>query len=140
MLIYKAFGWVQHLQNLTFPDLNLIKNPNTLTRMPPTQYILSGGIRPATKLKGTQGTQGDPWEPNGPKGTQGSQGPNRDPRDPKGQGDGALWGLFRSHFEWKAISNERSFSKIFWVGGMRVSVLGLTPFKQTFPRVAASRW
>ena len=25
MLIYKAFGWVQHLQNLTFSDLNSIK-------------------------------------------------------------------------------------------------------------------
>ena len=27
MLIYKAFRWVQHLQNLTFSDLNPIKNP-----------------------------------------------------------------------------------------------------------------
>ena len=26
MLIYKAFGWVQPIQNLTFSDLNLIKN------------------------------------------------------------------------------------------------------------------
>ena len=97
------------------------KNPYTLTRMPPTQCVLSGEIRFATKLlrrpyvvstrcrslgpKGTPGTQG----PGGRKGTQG------DPRGPKGAfgalggewAHGALWGLFRSHFEWKVISNGR---------------------------------
>ena len=86
-----------------------MKNPNTLKRMPPTQCILSGGIR-STKLSrrpyvastrcrslggGPKEAQGNPraspkepkgpdgtqGDPKGPKGTNGTQG---DPRGPKG--------------------------------------------------------
>ena len=90
------------------------KNPYTLTRMPPTQYTVSGEIRSATKLPrrlfvdstgcrslgGTQGRgqgdprgtpkgpKGNPKDPRGPKGNQGTQRTQRDPRGIKGtQGD-----------------------------------------------------
>ena len=90
---------ILRFQSVHFP-IKIPLNPNTLKRMPPTQCILSGGIR-STKLsrrpyvastrcrslggEGPKGTQGTRWDPRAPKETQGDQG---DPRGPKGtQGD-----------------------------------------------------
>ena len=78
--------------------------------MPPTQCILSGGIRSATKLsrrpsvtstrrRSLGETPGNPGGPRGPKGTQGIQGTQG------GMGPWDPLGLFRSHSAWKAISN-----------------------------------
>ena len=81
-------------------------NPNTLTRMPPTQYPLSGKAAPPPNSRDAfpslqQGadplgwTQGDPREP------QGAQGYRRAPSAPLGgMGPRGPLGLYRSHSEW----------------------------------------
>ena len=89
MLIYKAFRWVQHLQNLTFSDLNSIKNPYTLTRMPPTQCPLSGKVAPPPNSRDAQMSflQGaDPLDPRAPQ--RPHPHPKNPPRDPPGPGEG----------------------------------------------------
>ena len=91
-------------------------NPNTLTRMPPTQYPLSGKAAPPPNSRDAfpslqQGadplgwTQGDP---RGPKGTPGC------PRVLKGafgalggMGPRGPLGLYRSHSEWNPVSTGR---------------------------------
>ena len=63
-----------------------------------------------------------PRDPMGPKGGPfGPLGPLRGPRALWGP-----WGLFRSHFEWMAITNGRSF---------RLDVTSLSPFKLTFSMI-----
>ena len=72
--------------------------------------------------KAPLGPHPNPNPPKGPKGTRRAQGERKgaewDPKGPKGPkgafgalggewAHGALWGLFRSHFEWKVISNGR---------------------------------
>ena len=110
MLIYKAFGWVQHLQNLTFSDLNLIKNPNTLTRMPPTQYPLSGIAAPPPNSRDAfpslqQGADPLGWAQGDPREPQGAQGYLRAPSAPLGgMGPRGPLGLYRSHSEWNPVS------------------------------------
>ena len=77
-------------------------NPNTLTRMPPTQLTLSGGIRSATERSrrpflastrcrslGPKGTPGTPKEPTWP------QGDPRAPSAPLGGGGEGGWRGFR---------------------------------------------
>ena len=88
-------------------------NPNTLTRMPPTQYPLSGKAAPPPNSRDAfpslqQGadplgwTQGDPREP------QGAQGYRRAPSAPLGgMGPRGPLGLYRSHSEWNPVSTGR---------------------------------
>ena len=67
-------------------------NPNTLTRMPPTQYPLSGKVA-------WGGARWDPREP------QGAQGYLRAPSAPLGgMGPRGSLGLYRSHSEWNPVS------------------------------------
>ena len=89
------------------------KYPNTLTRMPPTQYPLSGKAAPPPNSRDAfpslqQGadplgwTQGDPREP------QGAQGYRRAPSAPLGgMGPRGPLGLYRSHSEWYPVSTGR---------------------------------
>ena len=110
MLIYKAFGWVQPIQNLTFSDLNSIKNPNTLTRMPPTQYPLSGKAAPPPNSRDAfpslqQGADPLGWAQGDPREPQGAQGYRRAPSAPLGgMGPRGPLGLYRSHSEWNPVS------------------------------------
>ena len=90
-----------------------LSNPNTLTRMPPTQYPLSGKAAPPPNSRDAfpslqQGadplgwTQGDPREP------QGAQGYRRAPSAPLGgMGPRGPLGLYRSHSEWNPVSTGR---------------------------------
>lgn len=87
--------------------------------------------RDPSGTQGTKGTQGVPMGTKGPKRTQGAEGIRRDPRAPSGGNGhmgpfGALWGLFRSHFEWKSISNRR-------FGSSRPSKLHLQGFGAEAP-------
>ena len=109
MLIYKAFGWVQHLQNLTFSDLNSIKiqirlracrRPSILSPVKPLRHqTLETPFRRFNKVPipwgGPKGTQGNSRVP---KGTQGYL---RAPSAPLGgMGPRGPLGLYRSHSEW----------------------------------------
>ena len=95
------------------PWIRSLSNPNTLTRMPPTQYPLSGKAAPPPNSRDVfpslqQGadplgwTQGDPREP------QGAQGYRRAPSAPLGgMGPRGPLGLYRSHSEWNPVSTGR---------------------------------
>ena len=82
--------------------------------MPPTQCILSGGIRSATKLSSSVASTRVPipWGTQGTKGTQGTQGTQGRLRRPWGGrwAHGDLWSSkpFRleSHFESRVIKKE----------------------------------
>ena len=108
------------------PWIRSLSNPNTLTRMPPTQCALSGEIRSAAKLsrrpsvastrcrslgeggwgghpRGPRGTQGDSRAPSAPLGGMGPWGysgaiPNEKPF--------RMEGLLRNHSELKAVARE----------------------------------
>ena len=104
----------RHLYMVTSAqELTIYINPNTLTRMPPTQYPLSGKAAPPPNSRDAfpslqQGadplgwTQGDPREP------QGAQGYRRAPSAPLGgMGPRGPLGLYRSHSEWYPVSTGR---------------------------------
>ena len=97
------------------PMLNLLINPNTLTRMPPTQYPLSGKVDPPPNSRDAlpllqQGADPLGWgHPRGPQGTpgypKGTQGRLRRPWG--GMGPRGPLGLYRSHSEWNPVSTGR---------------------------------
>ena len=85
-------------------------NPNTLTRMPPTQYPLSGKAAPPPNSRDAfpslqQGADPLGWAQGDPREPQGAQGYLRAPSAPLGgMGPRGSLGLYRSHSEWNPVS------------------------------------
>ena len=123
------------------PWIRSLSNPNTLTRMPPTQYPLSGKAAPPPNSRDAfpslqQGSDPLGWAQGDPREPQGAQGYRRAPSAPLG-GDGPT-GPFGGDSEaisnGKPISSGRSFRS---EGHSEWKVISNDPCELTYPMVPA---